>query len=64
VSAYDYSDMNETATPPRNGKVAERASLIDELYTMLDRGLDKRDAERLVEMIERLADLRTSPKPQ
>lgn len=45
---------------PRSKQAAanERADLMDELYTMLDRGLDKKDATRLVEIIERVADLR------
>ena len=35
-----------------------RSDLIEELYTMLDRGLGKRDASRLVEIIEELVELR------
>jgi hypothetical protein len=37
---------------------AQRSDLIEEIYTMLDRGLGKRDASRLVEIIEKLVDLR------
>lgn len=38
----------------------ERDRIVDELYTMLDQGLDKKSAYQLADLIEKLADLRVN----